>query len=141
VKGGKVKHWLLMMKPDNLKKCESGAKKQTRRENKRFLGIRAGDYLFFRSNYKTTCKTASGPYIATEDAKWEYLQDISEEDAKAEGCRDQLEQFGLPCSGSICWYAKYAFMLLWESIYKREGVRWEDNPKVIKISFKLSALE
>ena len=64
------KRWLLLMKRDNLVKCEAGTKTQTRRTNKRLEGILAGDELYFRHDYKTTYNFASGPYIATADAGW-----------------------------------------------------------------------
>ena len=115
------------MTKENLAKCEAGLKTQTRRDSERLAGIAKDDHIFFRSNYKTTYLTASGPYLARADAKWESLNDISEQDARAEGA----EPFGLTGSGF-----RDGFQRLWDSIYKREGVRWEDNPRVLKIHFE-----
>lgn len=64
----------------------------------------------------------------------ERLQDISEDDAKAEGCQDYLEKFGIPRTGSITWYARYAFIILWKSIYGENS--WLDNPWVWVLEFK-----
>lgn len=128
-----MKRWLILMTKENLAKCESGVKTQTRRDSERLAGIKKGDQLYFRSNYKTTYATASGPYIAEEDAKWEDLQDINAYDCIREGIPDPGFQ-----GSQKDWISatRGAFCNLWQSIYKREGVRWEDNPRVIKISFK-----
>ena len=121
-----MKKWLIMMKPENLMKCENGTKTQTRRSNKRYEGIEAGDHLFFRSNYKTTYLTASGPYLATEKPRWENIQDISEEDSIAEGVQ-----------AGLCLDATEMFEMLWKSIYKKKDT-WEENPRVLRIAFKKS---
>ncbi len=137
-----MKRWLILMTKHNLAKCESGEKTMTRRDTERLSGIKAGDQIFFRSNYKTTYATASGPYIADKDAFWEDLQDITAEDSVREGIDPKPHKCGCePCSmtskfcpattSSIIMY----FRELWESIYKRQGVRWEDNPRVLVIGF------
>ena len=63
----------------------------------------------------------------------ERVQDIDEEGAKAEGCKDNMEQFKIPRSGSICWYARYKFINLWNSIYGT----WSDNPWVWCCEFEV----
>lgn len=132
-----AKRWLIMMTPDNVVKCENGTKTNTRRTNARLAGIKTGDEIYYRSNYKTTYKTASGPYLATEDARWENLQDISEEDAKAEGCHPDWDDFGVDGAVKIeTASAKTNFILLWDSIYAKKGQGWEKNLRVLRIAFK-----
>ena len=63
----------------------------------------------------------------------ERVQDIDEDGAKAEGCQDFMERFGVPKSGSITWYAHYQFCLLWDSIYGT----WSDNPWVWCCEFEV----
>jgi len=68
-------------------------------------------------------------YIKIIGISRERLQDITEEDAKAEGC--------------LLWkYERYAssrdfFVELWDSIHKAPGTRWADDPEVFRIRFKL----
>jgi hypothetical protein len=62
------------MTKENLAKCESGFKTQTRRSNERYENIQMGDEIYFRSDYKTTYKTASGPYIA--QMRGDYSQEV-----------------------------------------------------------------
>ena len=70
------------------------------------------------------------------DVRVEGVQDISEEDAFAEGC-DCRDTGPLQFSGPIIVYKtnKAKFKNLWNSIHKKEH-RWEDNPWVWVISFK-----
>jgi hypothetical protein len=68
----------------------------------------------------------------------ERIQDISEEDAKAEGLIFE------PCCG---WCASTlrlykpnpisAYALLWDSINRTKGTRWADNPAVWVLTFKV----
>jgi hypothetical protein len=126
----------------NLVKCEDGTKGQTRRCNERLAGIKAGDEVYFRSDYKTTYLTASGPYIATEDARWEAAQDISEKDALAEGIVKTRAKYKGACqfthTGEPPCYAtaREAFSVLWNTINKKPGRRWEDNPNVLRIAYR-----
>ncbi len=124
-----AKRWLILMTKENLAKCEAGTKTMTRRDTERLAGIKTGDQIFFRSNYKTTYATASGPYVADKDAFWEDLQDITPNDCIREGIHYEWGE-GLEI--------RDRFIELWESIYKREGARWEDNPRVLVIGFKKS---
>lgn len=134
-----MKRWIILMTKENLAKCESGVKTQTRRDNERYAGIKKGDEIYFRRDYKTTYKTASGPYIAQADASWEDLQDINDHDAVCEGVElQQIEKVGMAYPhptdpGRNTQLAGLAFQWLWESIYEREGARWDDNPRVLKI--------
>jgi len=67
------------------------------------------------------------------DVRVEKLQEITDEDAKAEGV--DVDKVFSPDSGHIgkCYWTK--FRELWNSIHKKEH-RWEDNPWVWVISFK-----
>jgi hypothetical protein len=127
-----TRHLLLMTKP-NLAKCENGSKTQTRRCNKQWLKIKKGHWVYFRSDYKTTYENASGPYLATEDARLEKAQDISPQDCIAEGIPDPGPQ------GSQADWIKAvigAFCNLWNSINKKPGTTWADNPSVVRIAFE-----
>ena len=63
---------------------------------------------------------------ATEDARLERLQDISEADCYAEGV--QLEQ--------VYATSRPVFRSLWDSINTKTGERWEDNPEVVVLAFR-----
>jgi hypothetical protein len=63
--------------------------------------------------------------IRLTEIRRERLQDITEEDAKAEGC--EWDYFT----------AREDYRLLWESINKRKGTRWEDNPEVWVLTFEV----
>lgn len=85
--------------------------------------------------------------------KVERLQDISEEDAKAEGVQTHAQHYGIPeekdaMYGSTPWYrydgqpcsatsARHSFETLWDSINgSREGCDWKSNPWVWALIFK-----
>lgn len=92
---------------------------------------------------------ASRLTLEVTDVRIERLQDISEKDAKAEGCRD-VEFYpddGYPlCVGHTFYEGervglwntrKKAFQDLWDGIYgKRAGCAWGDNPWVVAYTFK-----
>lgn len=62
----------------------------------------------------------------------ENLQDISEEDAKAEGCLPLVEE-----DGSVtCGRRKTVFTRLWNSLHKKDGFEWDKNHWVWVIEFK-----
>lgn len=62
----------------------------------------------------------------------ERLQDISEEDARAEGCEPIWGATKAPNPYSV------AFAGLWDEINgKREGARWADNPMLWAFTYKL----
>jgi len=65
----------------------------------------------------------------------ERLQEITEEDARAEGIIwTQIETS--PGSGIFKPYAIEEFKHLWNSIYSKKGMGWEGNPWVWCISFR-----
>ena len=75
---------------------------------------------------------ASRITLEITNVRVERLQDISEEDAKAEGCRIWK---GVPGDGEMS--ATQAFVRLWDSINgKKPGRTWRDNPWVWVIEFR-----
>lgn len=82
---------------------------------------------------------ASRLSLLNTEVRVERVQDISEEDAKAEGLRqNDLGQWLPPYNSAAGWvHAKRAFQDLWDSINgRREGCTWEDNPWLWVVSFK-----
>lgn len=73
-------------------------------------------------------KSASRLWLMVEEIRVERLQDITEEDAKAEGCI-QYEK-------DTDWMtAKYGYQILWESINGQES--WNSNPWVWVIKYRI----
>lgn len=62
--------------------------------------------------------------------KVERVQDITEEDAKAEGVEN------IPI-GTATWSNRQSFSILWDSINVKRGYSWESNPFVWCVSFEL----
>lgn len=81
-------------------------------------------WKFKAARYMT--RTASRLWLQVYSLRVERLQDISEEDAKAEGCR-------YPLSGPNSCY-RMAFQTLWESIHGKGS--WSINPWVWVVNFK-----
>lgn len=71
--------------------------------------------------------------------KIERLQDISEADARAEGCPIDHNGIGYkpPTPEQDSWqgYGRYSFCLLWSSLHGRES--WDANPWVVALSFRV----
>ena len=76
-------------------------------------------------------------------AVWqEDLQDISQEDALAEGIKGTVRPIEYVAQhGDTALYIKpslvLGYMQLWDSLHKKPGERWDDNPLVQVIEFKL----
>lgn len=71
------------------------------------------------------------------DVRVERLQDISEEDAKAEGCEEITPGFYrnyLSTDGATFYSAAMSFQSLWESINGPDS--WDANPWVWVVTFK-----
>ena len=77
----------------------------------------------------------------------EKVQDISEEDAKAEGIKEHTVQVGkhfnprpefaaYPEKGGGFSTAREAFELLWNNINEKRGYGWDVNPYVWCVDFK-----
>ena len=74
-------------------------------------------------------KWAVRHWLRITDVRAERVQDISEEDAKAEGCVDRGYDIDMES-------ARYHFSQLWDSIYAKRGLGWDVNPWVFVLSFK-----
>lgn len=61
---------------------------------------------------------------ATEDARREPLRNVTEEEAELEGV-----------SGDDDFTACMRFAMLWDSLHKKPGERWADNPTVTVLAF------
>jgi len=84
-------------------------------------------------------KEAARIWLQVESIRVERLQDISEEDAKAEGM-EKMDNSPFPyklysCNTASCVDAKTAFKFLWQDI-NGDG-SWADNPWIWVISFKV----
>lgn len=62
---------------------------------------------------------------ATEDARAERLQEITEEDAVAEGV-----------SAAPDWTARMNYAILWDSLHK--DAPWKSNPLVVRLAFRMA---
>jgi hypothetical protein len=61
---------------------------------------------------------------ATEDARGERLQKITEAEAIKEGIRPDVVN------------AITRFVDLWHSLHTKPGTRWEDDPEIVRIAFR-----
>lgn len=66
----------------------------------------------------------------------ERLNDITEEDAKAEGAKEKHNIFHDAIQAHIGNVAIRNFAVLWDSIYSKRGLGWDANPWVWVIEFK-----
>jgi hypothetical protein len=150
----------------------------TRRLEKRWLKVKAGDRLWVRENFRLetlledipvgTLTNSKDPvkYCADEfvrgvpiddfgrlrvgrfmprwasrilleceeDARVERLQDITEEEAYAEGVTDGWPLDDLPyLSGHGGRAVLNNFAHLWHTLHTKPGERWEDNPEVVRV--------
>ena len=72
---------------------------------------------------------ASRLTLEVTDVRVQRVQDISEEDARAEGC-------GVGCRKIGCDCARNKFHELWDSINAKRGFGWDANPAVRAVTFK-----
>lgn len=79
---------------------------------------------------------ASRVTLRVTDVRVQRLQEISEEDARAEGCPVTWDgkPYDPPKSDSWQGYGRYSFCLLWNSIHGPGA--WDANPWVAVIEFK-----
>ena len=66
----------------------------------------------------------------------ERLQEITEEDVRAEGIRCYDDVLHLPPTVSIASYITAEFVSLWDSLNAKRGYGWETNPWVWVLDFK-----
>ena len=78
--------------------------------------------------------------LVVKDIRVEMVQDITEDDAKAEGCQDVVDivpclmEYTGPCA------ARFNFMNLWDSINKKRGFGWDTKPMVWVVDFEVKKL-
>ena len=145
----------------------AGTKTVTRRMSKQWLKVRAGDEFWVRETWKhRTFGMASGAWYradghidipgwpwkpsifmprkysritleATEDARLERLHDITEEDAKAEGCAsaDLVTLRECILSPELGSY-RLTYQSLWDSLHGKDAP-WSSNPEVCVVRFKV----
>mgnify|MGYP001044658260 CR=1 FL=1 len=76
---------------------------------------------------------ASRITLIVTDVRVQRVQEISEDDAIAEGWPGPVTELGFPVAKPLNWYER-----LWDSINaKRPGCSWADNPFVAAISFRV----
>lgn len=85
-------------------------------------------------------RTASRTDLIVTRTKIELLQDVSEEDAQAEGYDVE------PCHGPWCiapreagghWSARPVFARAWDALNAKRGAPWADNPPVLAVEFEV----
>lgn len=90
---------------------------------------------------------ASRIHLKIKNVRVERLQDITEEDAIAEGIKEYMEFNGVVKYwiddlslgvGDMPRSAKKAFEIIWNSIYAKRGYGWDINPWVWVIEFERS---
>lgn len=90
-------------------------------------------------------RTASRIMLEITDLRVERVQDITRNDAKAEGIEDFWDNTGRQVTGipglvqpkpNQTWTARDAFAKLWDSINESRGYGWDKNPWVWVIEFK-----
>jgi hypothetical protein len=112
------------------------------------LRYQVGDHLYVKENYFTK-KADVKLWLEVVDVRVERLQDISEEDAIAEG----IQRYEYGGEWGVEWHsvgygtqrlalsvmsscAKNAFLKLWDSINAKKGFGWDTNPWVAVYTFK-----
>lgn len=73
---------------------------------------------------------------AEQDAREERLQEITEAEAAAEGCRAADFATGMECLDPSMGSRLLHFRSLWELLHDVPGERWADNPVVVRIAFR-----
>lgn len=96
------------------------------------VGVRTIPSMFMSRVFSRLTLTVTG-------VKVERLQEISEQDARAEGVEHtpfhKITCDDFSCRG--CQGARHNFRDLWDSLNgKREGAAWADNPWVVAVSFR-----
>jgi len=87
------------------------------------------------SGYKDACMVL----VATKRAILTRLQNMTEKNAKAEG----VGEFGIPGFCPEWMDAQHGldcFKQLWNSINKKKPKRWQDNPEVVRLTFRFDRM-
>lgn len=96
------------------------------------------DFKWRSSKYMP--RDAARLFLEVVNVRVERVQDITEEDAIAEGCGAECDCNGILCE--TCYNTGWAdppildFMWIWDSIYVKRGYQWEANPWVWVIEFE-----
>jgi hypothetical protein len=100
------------------------------------------DWDFLPSRYRPSIhmpRWASRLTLVVEDVRFQRLRDISEGDARAEGIVEHPSYFlahGAPVQlAGVSAYG--AFYCLWNSLHTKNGERWEDNPEIVALTFRV----
>jgi hypothetical protein len=87
---------------------------------------------------------ASRLTLIVEGVRTEPVQEISREDAIAEGIAERPKAHGLSTWGLPEWRSDQcfyhpgnAYASLWKSLHTKEGERWADNPEVLVLTFRV----
>jgi len=130
--------WRVEQELDNHKPSEfSGWSVNYKDHRIRMLGFGDTDWGRWRSP-RFMPKWAARIWFEITGVRVEKVQDISEEDALAEGCRG-LSWYRHPSSGIVTddgLLPSEEFRDLWDSINAKRGHSWETNPFVWVIEFK-----
>ena len=81
-----------------------------------------------------SCQRSCSNLPADYRVRAERVQDITEEDAKAEGCHERLLNDGWKNTGKLT--ARDDFIMLWEYLNAKRGYSWDTNPWVWVIEFE-----
>lgn len=73
--------------------------------------------------------------IRVTDVRVQQIQDITEEDAKAEGF-EKDEWGSIKVRDKYYHYYVFAFRALWNQLNEKRGYSWEENPWVFAITFE-----
>lgn len=80
---------------------------------------------------------ASRLTLIVEAARVESLQAISEQDALAEGTQEpSLRELGDELA-QAAWSERQVYQRLWQFLHEKPGQRWEDNPEVLVLTFRV----
>jgi hypothetical protein len=85
-------------------------------------------------------REAARIFLRVKTVRVERLQEITEEDARAEGCctfHDHIADGKFAGVAEFDLTARDAFADLWDSINAKRGYGWDSNPFVWAISFKV----
>ena len=86
-------------------------------------------------------KWAARIWLKVKDVRVERVQDISEDDARAEGCITFSDKIGDGKFDDVYEFdltARDAFVELWDSINAKRGYGWGINPWVWAIEFEVA---